>query len=135
MNASELEFFLRHVKDFGKVLSIDQLCQLRQHKVYIVNNKPSVHPGEHWFVIDLRKKSPYVFCSFGTKPSEYGLPQDWKYSKIKLQDNTSDTCGLYCLYYIINGKMNVFSKNTKKNDKIVISWFKKYVRTKLYKKV
>ena len=134
MRGSDIAALLRDVPFFGEVLAIDQLNSLRKGKVYVVNTKPHWHRGEHWIVIDMTGSIPFVFDSFGKPPATYGLPNNWNYSKYPLQGAKSDTCGLYCVYYItckndglsLKHMMKIFGKNKSINDEKVTLWLSHY---------
>ena len=130
MKSSDIAYILKNVATFGGVLAIDQLQWLRKGKCFVVNTMPSHHPGRHWIVIDWINSVPFLFDSFGKPPSYYGLPRHWSYSNTILQHPNSDTCGLYCIYYIVQRNKKItarqivkpFGRNKKKNDAYVVKW-------------
>ena len=134
MKGSDITYLLTDVPLFGKVLAIDELNLIRKGKAYVVNSKPRSHPGLHWIVIDFTGSRPFLFDSFGQKPTTYGLPRTWNYWKYPLQDYNGETCGVYCVYYITcknNGQshtqmMKMFSANRKRNDYVVTRWLNQY---------
>ena len=131
MKGSVIDKILRGVEGYGEVLSIDQLHHLKRGKMYIVNTKPSYHPGEHWIVIDRTKKQPYLFDSFGKTPKFYGLPK-MTYWKRHLQHPDSNTCGIYSMYYIVQRSRHYspeymfeqYGANRTNNDRKVQQWLK-----------
>lgn len=131
MKAYEVAMLLKGVKPFGGVLAIDQLRHLKRKKMYVVNTKPSDHPGEHWIVIDWMNRRPYMFDSFAQAPKYYGLPK-MNYWKRQLQQFDSDTCGAYCVYYIVHRSrrhspeymFKDYGKNRKRNDRRIVEWLK-----------
>ena len=101
MEGGEIELFLKHLPVFGGVFSIDEIANLPWNRIFVVNSKPSYHRGEHWFCLDLTGKGPYLFDSFGNSAEYYGLPS-MKYWNQPIQDSTSNTCGLHCIFYIVH---------------------------------
>jgi len=109
----------------------------------IVNTDPSYKPGEHWISISINKqgKGEY-FDSFGLPPIvddiikflEYNCSSGWTYNKKTLQNITSQTCGNYCVLYIIFKCQNYslrsylakFSAVSIKNDKKIQTIFKNF---------
>ena len=136
MKGSEIDILLRGVKHYGGVLAFDQLDRTHTNKMYVVNTKPSTHPGEHWIVLDFTQRKPFLFDSFGNPPRLYNLPS-MLYWKRHLQDSNSYTCGVYCIYYIVHKSRHYspvrmfkdFSRNRKRNDRRVIKWLGKWSRT------
>ena len=136
MRGSEIDLMLRKVQKYGGVLAFDQLKHLKPGKMYVVNTKPSTHPGEHWLVLDLTRQRPYLFDSFGNPPKFYNLSA-MKHWKRHLQDPNGDTCGVYCIYYIVHRSKHFspermfkdFSRNRKENDRRVLKWLGKWSRT------
>lgn len=131
MKGSDIYFFLNKLKIFGGVLAADQLCNIRDGKLYVVNTKPINHPGQHWVVYDnLKPKSPYFFDSFGNDPRSYKFFHKMKYSKQVLQSPSNETCGLWCIWYIYNRSkkfsrkkmFSLFTSDKKKNDKFILNW-------------
>lgn len=132
MKGSEIHALLRGVKMYGGVLAFDQLNLMRAGKLYVVNSKPSTHPGLHWLVIDLTKRKPYFFDSFGRPPKYYGLPpmQHWDRA---LQDARNDTCGVWCAYFVVqrsrrrspHSMFSIFvARNKQHNDERILKWLK-----------
>ena len=123
----------------GEYLPLIVWINLKPGKMYVVNSKPSTHPGEHWLVIDWTYQKPYLFDSFGNSPKYYGLPP-MKHWKRALQDPKSDTCGVYCMYYIVHRSKHYspermfhkFQRHRKKNDMRVLKWFRMWTRTLSY---
>lgn len=128
MKGSDIDYLLRDISIYGGVLASDQLKFIKNDKIFVVNTKPSTHRGQHWTVIDTRGPRWYFFDSFGRSPSYYGFPK-MKYWTRPLQGN-SDTCGLWCCYYIVNvarnktptGAFKRFKKNKNKNDEYITRW-------------
>jgi len=136
MKGSEIDALLRGVPKYGGVFAFDRLDYLHPGKVYVVNNKPSTHPGEHWIVVDMTLRQPYLFDSFGKHPKYYGLPP-MKHWKRALQDPKSYTCGVYCIYYIVHRTKHIspehmfrkFTRRRVQNDRRVLTWLRRWSRT------
>ena len=99
----------------------------------IINTDPSYLPGEHWVCVCINKDGyGKYFDSFGLPPLKKEIfnylqkmcVNGWSYNKIALQNISSETCGHYCVLYIIfrcqglTNKvfMSQFGRNTLKND-------------------
>ena len=140
MKGTEIDVMLRGLKSYGGVLAFDQLWHVEPGKMYVINNKPSRHPGEHWIVLDWTRRRPYMFDSFGYPPRLYGLPpmQHWRRA---LQHPKADTCGIYCIYYIVHRSKHYspermfesYTRNKIRNDKHITSWLERRVRTLSWK--
>lgn len=103
--------------------------------LYIVNTQPRYFPGLHWVVIYCNNTLCEFFDSFGNPPSFYGtFFNDFVnkydiclYSKMKVQQFGSDSCGLFCIYfcyyksrgYTYNEIMKQFSNDKDVNEFIV----------------
>ena len=129
MKGSQIHKMLRGVKKYGGILASDELKYAKPGKMYVVNTKPRRHPGEHWIVLDWSRRLPYFFDSFGHSPKYYGFPpmQHWKKH---LQDPNSDTCGLYCIYYVMHRAKHysperMFELFPRKNDARLLMWYNK----------
>ena len=58
--------------------------------------------GSHWTCFILKDNKSYHFDSFGGQPDKFLLNQIKKpitYHNYKIQDNNSNLCGSYCLYF------------------------------------
>lgn len=118
MNTFQLNCVLNcdHVlKHMAKdVLAADQLpkAQLRQFpSAYIVNTEPSNMEGKHWvaFYFDSNGNGEF-FDSYGNSPQSYNRTfltfvlqnaSKYRYNDIKLQNDDSDVCGQYCVYFLL----------------------------------
>ena len=128
---------------FCGVKSINEINNLKLKKPcsLIVNTHKSNQPGEHWFAIYLPLGKPIeIFDSFGLMPNYNELKsfvningKSFIYNKKHLQHYSNNTCGLFCLLYILFRSRNFsyikimkfFVHNKFINDKIVINIFKK----------
>ena len=125
--------------DFGGVFPSDLLPKIPEQKYYIVNDQAAGQMGNHWICMSF-VECPEFFDSLGYSPSHYSNtlfeeylivngPQ-YKYNSKRLQNFGSDTCGLFCLYYIyfkcmgysLSDIVNSFSNNLRYNDNIVTSF-------------
>jgi hypothetical protein len=77
--------------------------------LYVVNNRESNHPGEHWIAVYCNR-SPGVsefFDSYGLAPSIYRSVNaalghnETRYTDVRLQNVNSDSCGHYCVAYCL----------------------------------
>lgn len=103
---------------------------------FVVNTDVSTQPGEHWVAILISKnRHAEYFDSYGLPPINKHIVEflhknssSITYNTVTLQDLNSSACGYYCIlflefraknisYYEI---INIFSKNTKSNDKIAV---------------
>ncbi len=111
----------------------------------VVNTESSKEPGEHWLVLLYKKPYFYFIDSYGR--SLYDGTFSSQFTKtIKtyigvtryisnnywLQQLTSNACGDYCVYFIMEMSKNRFEKvlsvfgfNFAKNDKFVDNYVKK----------
>lgn len=109
MNSSEIRKQLRGYKNFVGVFPCDSLPQLQANQAMIVNTDPHNKPGEHWvaFYMDIPEHLEY-FDSFGLPPIVHHLRKyinssvhnNFVYSSVQLQHNSSDTCGNHCIAFV-----------------------------------
>ena len=93
----------------------------------IVNTDTSDLPGKHWiaFYYESKEKSEF-FDSYGHSPDYFDLNAQ-TYNETRVQSSISDTCGQFCLYYLLNRCRGVsmtfvvreFSANLETNDRFV----------------
>lgn len=94
------------------ILSSDQLDGICfRPSVYIVNIEPSFKLGSHWIAIVIPYKgNAEFFDSLGKPPWFYGTKfvnflinngPNYVYNSKRIQQSGTDTCGLYCLYFIL----------------------------------
>ena len=125
MNGKDIHFFLKDVRDYGGVIDNHSDNHSDDHRVkpgYVYIVFTGVSPHGHWVVLDLRAK-PYFFDSFGRGPSHYGLAH-MTYNRKVIQSHDSVVCGIYCIYYILNGVKGLqrFGSNLKLNDTWILKW-------------
>lgn len=98
---------------FDGVYSLDQLPKKLSYRHFIiVNFDTSDLPGSHWFVISRPLKHTYLEVFDSLTLSEFKIKQlkiFWRFKLTRfecnetiLQENDSDTCGYFCLYYVLN---------------------------------
>lgn len=80
---------------------------------YVVNTKPSSHPGEHWVAVYLDKdprKPAEFFDSLGNHPRLYGQAfldflnygkRGFVHLSSRLQGNQLPACGHYAIYFVL----------------------------------
>jgi hypothetical protein len=96
--------------------------------LYVVNNRDSDHPGEHWLAVYCNR-SPGVsefFDSYGLSPSLYRSinvalgHNETRHTNVRLQSIDSDACGHYCVAYCLavarNLSLDQFVDYWKKRD-------------------
>ena len=96
-------------KIFGRVIAIKELpIKPKYPSIYIINNKPRNHPGEHWLALYYDEYGvAHFFDSYGRSPSSYGLEKFLKGTSNEIQYNSkriqgySDYCGYYCLLFLL----------------------------------
>ena len=105
MNNYQLEYILREYP--VTVCAADQI-QKRRGRFVISNTDTSQGPGTHWVVFYFPRRGPYEFFdSLGNSPESYhvGFEKilDKKYLMYngQLQQSSSNVCGLYCAYYVM----------------------------------
>ena len=143
MNNYQLKHKLR-----GYPVAVCAADEIRKQtgRFVISNTDTSEGPGEHWVAFYFPKRGPYEFFdSIGNSPESYhvGFEKilDKKYLMYngQLQQSSSNVCGLYCAYYIIQrykGKtlrtiVKEFDPQLKKlNDRLIVSKMMKLVRKK-----
>ena len=82
---------------------------------YVVNNKDSSDPGEHWVALYIKNKNLiYYFDSLALKPNPCLSLYLKKFEKIvknvlPIQNIFSDTCAHHCIFFIIHmSRVNSF---------------------------
>ena len=93
----------------------------------VMNTDPKTSEGTHWLALYYQSKNTIeLFDSYGHSPEYFGLKAS-AYNNKRLQSKTSDVCGQYCLYYLLNKCRGVsmnsivkpFSDNYAENDSFV----------------
>ncbi len=140
MNEYQLNRLLRLCPQFGGVFSADNI-QIGETPSFIVVNTDRVGlGGTHWVVMYLNETQSEFFDSLGQAPTCYHKewatllaetsPQ-YAYNDVRLQDSMSQTCGHFCIYYILkrhhgnsfNDIIERFDDNLlQKNDRFVLKF-------------
>lgn len=142
LNTLQLKIILNRDKCvnnyFKNVYSIDQLPRKiqKQPAFIMVNTSPSHIKDGHWVAIFINKnKKLEFFDSFGLSPRAYKLDNfiknncsSFKFNNIQFQSFLTNSCGYFCLMFLLLKckKLNIntfFSKNTIKNEKLLIKIF------------
>lgn len=107
---------------------------------FITNTDLHQDTGEHWNAWMAHQNKVIFFDSFGRDPRDPSFPKTYKdiltrferceYTKTRIQDFTSFTCGYYCIHFIyvlslgldLNFVLNEYTNNYKKNDYAVIEF-------------
>ncbi len=129
-------------KTYLGAFPLDKLPPVPENKnrdyAYIINSATSTSPGEHWFLVFIKKKGTGVvwFDSLGNLPSFYGhklvkwLGPGFEFNKGSIQAANSSYCGLFVIFVLYYLSRNVplrqiltrFSTNLRENDRIVASF-------------
>jgi hypothetical protein len=114
------------------------LPKRRKTYCFITNVQHHEDPGLHWNAWFYKNGLLHFFDSFGRGPLDQHFPHDYRdivlsfpgftYSKLKLQPETSFTCGYFCLHFLLVLSMglsmedfeNEYSSDLKSNDMIVV---------------
>lgn len=119
MISSDFESFFNHFpninKNFVGVYSADKMPKsLKINHFFILNTDISSNPGKHWLsVIRTEKKLVEIFDSLGTKIDfinnffHFRSATKIIYNESIFQESDSSTCGLFCVYFIINRLYNL----------------------------
>ena len=126
-------------RQFGGVLALDELRFTKlKPKIYIVNTDIHTEPGQHWFCLYLCR-IPEHFDPAADMPldsvNNYLILNgpNYMYNTKRVQSYTSDTCGLFCLFYCyfrcrnfsFNEILSMFTSNLLLNETIVIYFYEK----------
>lgn len=128
-------------KHFGGVFSADTIPSKIKLKSFLVCNT-DVHkgPGKHWYcIVKINSTTLECFDSLGIDTEKklflessfnHKNIRKIKFNVTQLQSSTSDTCGLFVLYFIVNRYHNqdlnfsdlvneIFMKNIEYNETVV----------------
>jgi len=100
----------------GGVMAIDELptTPAPGRRLFIINTQPSSQPGAHWLAIYFPTNAPQpveFFDALGQSPENYPSRimqfimsggQDYVYQTQALQSSEANTCGHFCLYYLVH---------------------------------
>ena len=127
MNTFELARVMHMAPDFYGVVPCCEIEQFKKHDVVglIVNTDPHDKPGAHWIGLYKKGKTLNFFDSFGREMQEFTEPfarimKDFasgckvESNKRQYQNDFTDTCGRWTLYYILSRicEIEVFSDFT-----------------------
>ena len=104
MDTHQIRAILEHdymTKDvFRGVYAIDQLPSY-QPGMYVINTDERDEPGEHWLAVYNKE----FFDSYGNPPMDNRIVKflgpDYTYNAVPLQQELSNACGFYCVYYLL----------------------------------
>ena len=148
MQSGEFRPFLSHfglLDKFDCVCSIDNIPKsLKLNHFIICNIDKKDNPGLHWFIFLRYSKSTIVcFDSLSideskknllTKNCKFRGVENILFNETKFQAEDTDSCGLFCLYFLIQSAFNqdlhfevllesIFKERTDVNEKIVKDFF------------
>ncbi len=140
MNENQLNRLLRLCPEIGGVFSSGNI-QIGETPSFIVVNTDKVgSEGIHWVAMFLNETQSEFFDSLGQAPTCYHkewatllseTSSQYAYNDVRLQDPMSETCGHFCIYYILkrhygnsfNDIIDRFDGNLlKKNDRFVLKF-------------
>ena len=110
----------------------------------VINTESSKEPGDHWLVLLYKKPYFYFVDSYGRTLHDQTFPSQftstiknyignvrYKFNKKWLQQLTTNACGDYCVYFIMEMSkksfekvLSVFGNDWSKNDKYVKHYVK-----------
>ncbi len=77
----------------------------RQRGVYVINLDDHDEPGSHWVAVFDDGNVEYM-DSYGQPPLDprciVFLGADFNYNRFRLQQQYSNACGFYCIYFLIH---------------------------------
>ena len=133
MNNYQLKHILR---DYPVTVCAADQIRKQSGRFVISNTDTSKGPGEHWIAFYFPRRGPYeLFDSLGNNPDTYDvgfekiLDQKYLMCTGQLQQSSSNVCGLYCAYYVMQrskGKpmrtiVNEFDPQQKRlNDHLIV---------------
>ena len=131
---------------FGGVHPADWIIDKKpSFDMFIINTEQVGLPGEHWVLFYVPPKgSAEFFDSAGNPPKHYKLyfeeylfsvGRRYLYNPRALQGILSNTCGLYCILFIVlrsrgytfDEIMGLFSNNSYQNDEFVGQFVQNFV--------
>ena len=157
MNTNEfLEFFEKKCQALKPylqgVLAIDMLCDVRKLKkghFIIFNASKKNSKGTHWMCLSRSLDGKYIvfdslgICKKKEKLLKTYLPNkfDVIYNVSRFQKDDTSTCGLFCLYFLINQTFNldltfsellnkIFSADPNSNEKRILKFISKWSQAK-----
>lgn len=136
----DIQRILRGVDHFGGIFPLNRLpLVFKKPRLFIINLDPSYQQGTHWVAVHFdRLGYAYYFDSFGRPPAgqiltflERFAPRGYQYSKDKIQDDNSTSCGYFCVLFVkLSPKkfFKIFKKcKTANNEQKLIKFIKHFV--------
>ncbi len=141
MNSDGIENLMRPFKCFLGCFAQDKLPKFRlkpgKHYSLIANTDKSQYGGTHWVAMWITNNNIFyfdplslptinLFNSFIVLQNRSKLSILWG----RVQPFTSDTCGEFCMYFIIHkhaGEDNLSRINHKRNELVVMKYLYKHL--------
>ena len=121
MNSLEITRILRtYCPEFGGVFAANEMSQLVSPSFSILNTDEVGYGGKHWIAMYINDERCEFFDSFGNAPIFYHnywhdflLNKTGSYycSDVRLQKPGTDTCGKFCIYYVIMRRNGISFQN------------------------
>ena len=112
MNTRDINKYLNKYIEFFGTYPKDILPKaLARSGGVVINTDTSKGPGEHWVAVYLSSSGiAEYFDSFGQPPMHKEIiefldnisPKGWYYNPVTFQSLYTNTCGMYCVYYLAN---------------------------------
>lgn len=135
MNTVEVDHFLKSYRYYHGTYPRDLIPKyIPNNYGLIVNTDKSNMPGEHWVALYKVNDCVIYFDSFGLPPLHEEIIKfikansikGWYYNTINFQSVYSNTCGVYCVFYLTNyfnggnfeNFCKIFNFNCNINDKL-----------------
>ena len=138
--SNEIVQILRAVQHFRGVFSLDKLPHILPRKLssYIINLEESYKEGSHWIALFTNKNFAFYFDSLGNPPPDHisnildrNFRSLWYYNKDKFQVDVSNSCGYFCIAFILCCpniiKFYKKFKPCKNNEMKVFNFVKDYI--------
>lgn len=104
----KLDWETRNV--FNGVFAMDMLPEHVQPGATVINTDDSDEPGSHWCCVFKDGETQYM-DSYGLPPTDQRcldfLGETFSFNTLPLQLEISNTCGFYCIYFIIKRAMGI----------------------------
>ena len=102
-------------QNFKGVYPIDQLPKRALSGSYVINYDSHDQPGSHWVAVLSQNGCVEYFDSSGQPPLDVRLQTfvgpDYKFNPFQLQRVMDNSCGFYCVYYILQRSRNCTSND------------------------
>ena len=134
----DIQNYHKNEARFNGIYCRDNLPKTIKNGAYVINLDEYANIETHWIPLYVRNNEVIYFDSFGVEYSPKEIKKaienkDIKTNIFRIQDYNSIMCGCFCILFIDfrlpNKKLteftNLFSPyGFKKNDKIILSYFK-----------